>query len=124
MFMQVADNLFNSVDIKWDCIIIRYSEIALKKGYVRKQFENTLVQNIARGLDKIGVTYEFKKERGRIFLFTEFDSPETLKDVCSVVQNTFGVSSCSPAVKCDGQHPKVSRPNGLSDNFQTHDKSG
>jgi len=77
-----------------DCIICRYSEIALK-GKNRDIFEKSLVHNLNVCIRQNKISGEVKRIRGRIFVLT--------KDAkaLSVLKDVFGIVSISPAVSCD-----------------------
>ena len=56
--------------VKEKIILVRYSEIALKGKETRKRFENILVTNIRNALNQEKITFQIKKERGRIYVNT------------------------------------------------------
>jgi len=74
-----------------DCVICRYGEIALK-GRNRNLFEKQLVSNIKDCLSRNKISGVVKRERGRIFVFSE--------DVkaLSFIKDVFGLVSISSAV--------------------------
>lgn len=69
--------------------LIRYSEIFLKSDYVRKRWEKKLLENIR----KFGISFKFKIDRGRIWIFTDERVDDKLKRV-------FGIVSFSPCLHC------------------------
>jgi thiamine biosynthesis protein ThiI len=71
--------------------LIRYSEIFLKSDYVRKKWEDRLIQNIRKVLP-----VKIKRERGRIFLYIDPETP----DVESKLRKIFGIVSFSRVIKC------------------------
>ncbi len=68
--------------------LVRYSEIFLKSEFVRRQWEKKLIENIKRVAD-----VKVRRERGRIFLFSDENIDEKLKKV-------FGIVSFSRVVHC------------------------
>lgn len=75
-------------------ILIRYSEIALKSRFVRKKFEDILVENIKRVLKIEGYgSFKLKKDWGRIYLRSDD------YDVAKRVSKIFGVSSTSLVIE-------------------------
>lgn len=74
--------------MKYDIIIIRYGEIALKSSKVRARFEKKLIQNI-----KYSIDCETIRDQGRIFLF-----PENFDFALEKLNKIFGIVSYSPAV--------------------------
>jgi len=80
--------------VKFELIIIRYGEIALKGKETRNRFENVLVSNIKNALQTEKIVHKIKKERGRIYVFTD----EIQKSI-SVLQKLFGITSVSPAAQ-------------------------
>lgn len=76
-----------------DCVIVRYAEIALKRGN-RRMFEEQLIKNIKAQLKHNEVEYErVYRVSGRIIVNTQDHAAPTL------ISNVFGVSSTSPALK-------------------------
>jgi len=78
----------------YDTIIVRYSEIFLKSEYVRKEFENQLIENIQLKLEDQGVGIQ--RERHRIYLKTK-----KATSLASEVAKIYGVKSVSPAIETD-----------------------
>lgn len=79
-------------NVKYECVIVRYGEIAIKSEQIRGKYERLLIRNIAAMLDQDGVTYSgIGKERGRIFIFTEDTKAATS------ASKVFGVVSASSA---------------------------
>lgn len=79
-----------------DWILIRYGEIGLKSDYVRRSFEDRLINNIESGLNSRGIDGKVKRGYGRIFVSTE--KP---KEAVEVLGRTFGIVSFSPCKKID-----------------------
>ncbi len=71
-------------------VIVRYGEIALKSGPVRRRFELALIESMKRVL--IGLKYNIRFERGRIFVDT--NSPAT---VIKRLAKVPGIISLSPS---------------------------
>jgi thiamine biosynthesis protein ThiI len=71
-----------------DLWLVRYGEIFLKSDYVRRRWENILVQNIREALPGCRA----RSERGRIWVHGPVD-PERL-------QRVFGIVSFSPVTRC------------------------
>jgi thiamine biosynthesis protein ThiI len=90
--------------VKYELIIVRYGELALKGKQSRKIFENTLIQNIRNAFDKKNISGKIFKEWGRIFVLTsEIDHSS------NVLQRIFGVTSISPAVKTSSDLDSISK---------------
>lgn len=70
-------------------IIVRYGEIAIKRGK-RREFEKKLVENIEKALKRKGIKGKVKVIRGRILA----DAPDNAADIIAKVP---GVVSVSPA---------------------------
>ncbi|MDR2624393.1 MAG: tRNA 4-thiouridine(8) synthase ThiI [Methanobrevibacter sp.] len=74
--------------MRYDLIVGRYGEIALKSPRVRKRFENKLISNIKSALDcKINLN------QARIFIY-----PENFDEGLETLSRIFGVVSYSPAI--------------------------
>lgn len=80
--------------MKYDSILIRYGELALKSNYVRSQFELKLVRNIKKAFNLYNLKCEPSRERGRIYIKTD----EINKGLV-VLRKVFGITSFSPVVK-------------------------
>ena len=78
--------------MNYELIIIRYGEIALKGKETRKYFENCLISNIKTVLILKNISAIIKKERGRIYLYTDY-----IKESIDVLKRIFGIISISPA---------------------------
>ncbi len=90
--------------MKYDLIIVRYGEIALKSRYVRKKFENILVKNIKNVLKEEKIENKIKKERGRIYIYTDkIDSTKL------VLKKIFGIVNFSPALKTNSKISSISK---------------
>ena len=74
-------------------IIGRYGEIGLKANITRRFFENTLIANIKNALKKEKISFEIKRQRGRIYIYTD-----QIKKCLTILKNVFGITSFSPAV--------------------------
>lgn len=76
-----------------DVIIIRYGEIGIKSKWVRREFENQLIDNISRALVSNDVEIEkISKVGGRIYLWCN-----DIKKSLNLLKNVFGIVSYSPA---------------------------
>jgi thiamine biosynthesis protein ThiI len=78
--------------------LIKYAEIGVK-GKNRYLFENALVDNAKRALDKIGGEFEVTKENGRIYATAtkEFDYDEAV----DALQHVFGIVGICPMVQIE-----------------------
>lgn len=85
-------------------IIVRYGEISLKSSYVRKNFVNILIKNIKKGLSTENISNEIKKERGRIYIFTE-----KIDLSLNVLKKIFGIVSFSPSIKTNSDLNNISK---------------
>ena len=72
-------------------ILVRYGEIFLKSVPVFRQFERKLLENIKKALKRSKISFEIKKERGRIFVLTE-----KRKEAIEELRKVFGLVSFSP----------------------------
>jgi len=90
--------------VKYDLIIVRYGEIALKSKFVRKKFENILIKNINFALKKEKIESKIEKERGRIYIFTD-----KIKPTISVLKKIAGIISFSPCLKIDSKLEAISK---------------
>jgi len=105
--------------VKYELIIVRYGEIALKSEETRKRFESTLVNNIKKALNTKQISNKIKKERGRIYVYTE-----KIKDGIDVLKKVFGIYSVSPAVKTQSDLSVISKlATQISKDFLTKEKS-
>jgi tRNA uracil 4-sulfurtransferase len=76
-----------------EVILLRYGELSLKSNYVRRYFENVLVQNIKKAFQTENVPVDIHTERGRIYLRTT----DLLRGT-SILPRIFGIVSFSPAI--------------------------
>jgi len=90
--------------VKFDLIIIRYAEIALKGKATRKRFENTLVNNIKDALKTKNIQNKLRREWGRIYIY----SKEIEKSV-DILQKIFGISSISPGLQTESRINEISK---------------
>lgn len=77
--------------IKYDRILCRYGELALKSEQVRRRMEDRLLGNIRSGLDRKALKYTIHKEMGRIFIETK-----QIDDAVPILTKVFGLVSVSP----------------------------
>ena len=80
--------------MKYDLIIIRYGEIALKAKYTRNYFEHILIRNIKKALNTENIINKIDKEWGRLYLKTK-----NIEESILILSRIFGVVSVSPAIK-------------------------
>ena len=78
--------------------LIKYAEIGVK-GKNRYLFENALVDNAKRALDKVDGDFEVTKENGRVYATakSEFD----FDDAVDVLQHVFGIVGICPMVQIE-----------------------
>ncbi|MDR2829923.1 MAG: tRNA 4-thiouridine(8) synthase ThiI [Methanobrevibacter sp.] len=74
--------------MKYDLIIGRYGEIALKSPRVRKRFENKLIHNI-----KVILDCKINLNQARLFIY-----PENFDEGLKKLSRVFGIVSYSPAI--------------------------
>lgn len=80
--------------MKSNCILLRYGELALK-GKNKNEFEDQLVQNIRRKLERIqGVSVN--KAYGRLFIELE---EQPIEPIIEELKEVFGLVGFSPAVR-------------------------
>jgi len=87
----------------FDCILIRYGEIALKSPVVRREFENRLISNINSGLKLAGLNYKVNKNFGRIFVLGYNKKAE------NVLKRVFGIVSFSPVITIEADLEKIKK---------------
>lgn len=80
--------------MKYELILIRYGEIALKGKVTRRYFENALIKNIKSALKTENISHTIGREWGRIYVFTS-----QINESIDVLQRIFGVTSFSPSLK-------------------------
>lgn len=78
--------------------LIKYAEIGVK-GKNRYLFENALVDNAKRALDKIDGEFEVTKENGRVYAtaLSDYDYDEAV----DALQHVFGIVGICPMVQID-----------------------
>ena len=89
--------------MKFELIIVRYGEIALKAKQTRKRFESILVNNIKDSLKIKNLNFNLKKEWGRIYIYSD-----EIKECLNVLQKIFGISSISPAIQTNSRIKEIS----------------
>lgn len=89
--------------MNYELIIIRYGEIALKGKETRKYFENCLITNIKNVLILKNISAIVKKERGRIYLYTN-----QIKESINFLKRIFGIVTISPAIRTDSNIDSIS----------------
>jgi thiamine biosynthesis protein ThiI len=90
--------------VKFDLIIIRYAEIALKAKQTRRRFESTLVNNIKDALKTKNIQNKLRREWGRIYIFSD-----QIEKCVGILQKIFGISSVSPAVQTESKILEISK---------------
>lgn len=94
-------------------ILIRYGEIGLKSDWVRKEFENKLMDNIRTAFNEKDIEGTVKRGYGRIFVRTD-----DMKKAKEVLERTFGIVSFSPCEKIEtGLGKVVERMGEISEDF-------
>lgn len=99
---NVIDTVYSAV--KYDLVLIRYGELALKGEVTRRHFEFTLLDNIKNALDGNKISFELKRERGRFYLYTD----KTDQSIY-ILKKIFGIYSVSPAVKTQSDMESISK---------------
>ena len=89
--------------MKYELIIVRYGEIALKGNATRRHFENCLINNIKKALNTKKILFNVKREWGRIYIHTD----QIGKSV-DVLQKIFGIVSMSPAIQTQSNMDSMS----------------
>jgi thiamine biosynthesis protein ThiI len=90
--------------VKYELIIVRYGEIALKGKATRKHFENSLVKNIKNALNKEQIFYKIKRDWGRIYIYTN-----QMNNSIPILQKIFGITSISPALQTQSDMDSMSK---------------
>jgi thiamine biosynthesis protein ThiI len=90
--------------VKFELIIVRYGEIALKAKQTRKRFESVLVNNIKDALESKNLQNKLRKEWGRIYIYSD-----QIEKCVSVLKKIFGISSISPAIQTDSKIKEISK---------------
>jgi thiamine biosynthesis protein ThiI len=80
--------------MKWNVILIRYGELALK-GKNQRQFVDQLMRNIRNKLTKFPGT-TVTREQGRLFVEL---AEQQADPIISALQTVFGIVSISPAIR-------------------------
>lgn len=80
--------------MKYETIIIRYGEIGLKGRVTRKNFEQSLINNIKNALRTKQILHTIKKDWGRIYVYTD-----QINKSIPILQRVFGITSISPSVQ-------------------------
>ena len=89
--------------MKYELILIRYGEIALKSEETRNRFENSLIRNIKNAINSHNIPCEIRKERGRIYLYSE-----KISECKSILKRIFGIISFSPSIKIPSEMKSIS----------------
>ncbi len=91
MYLNVIPDQIFLVVMKFNMILCRLGETALKSDYTRRFFENRLVSSMTSGLKSEKIDFSIKKEPGRIFVKTR-----EIEKSCRVLEKIFGLTSVSP----------------------------
>lgn len=82
--------------IDYDLLIVRYSEIFLKKTFVKRSFRDTLISNIVEKLNRKNIDFEkIRVENNTICIYGNLKKEDAI-----YIANTFGVNFVSFALKC------------------------
>ncbi len=87
----------------YEIVVVRYGEIFLKSEYVKRKFEDRLIENIRLALEKKGLIGKIIRSRHRIYV-----EAEDAKRVAAAVSRVFGVVSTSPAVRTTADIEEIS----------------
>ena len=79
----------------YQAFLIKYSEIGVK-GKNRYLFEDALVRQIKRALDRVEGHFVVKKQSGRVFV--SVDGEYDYDDTIAALQHVFGISAICPTV--------------------------
>lgn len=105
--------------MKYNLLIIRYGELALKGKETRRRFENTLINNIKKALDFEQIQFKITRNRGRIYVYSNQIDKCTL-----ILQKIFGITSISPASQTNDEISSISQlSRSISKEFITKQKS-
>lgn len=86
----------------YDVVVVRYGEIFLKSEYVKRRFEDILVENIRRMLERRQLEGRIRRSRHRIYI-----ESKNAEEVAYAVSRVFGVVSSSPAKKTTADVEKI-----------------
>jgi len=84
--------------------LVRFGEIHLKSRYVRKQFQDKLVENIQDHFAARGVECLTSADRGRVYVETVDEA-----DGRSILARVFGIVSFSPVKECAAEIGEISK---------------
>jgi len=80
--------------MKYNSILIRFSEIGLKSRPVKRRFIKKLMNNIRSGLKLECIEAKVQKRKERIIVETD-----QIKKACELLKHVFGVVSFSPCIR-------------------------
>jgi len=85
---------------RFDAVIVRFGgEIGIKAAWTRRFYERRLISNTKAFLKQKGIVYEaLNRKFGRLYI-----RAADAKKACQALNNVFGVSSVSPAIKTTSQ---------------------
>jgi thiamine biosynthesis protein ThiI len=92
------------IPVTMPLFIIRYGEIGLKSGPVRKRFEEALIDNLMLGFAHRGLECRVESERGRVFLWSD-----SVEGSVKIIKRIFGVVSLSQAIETTSSLPDLKR---------------
>jgi thiamine biosynthesis protein ThiI len=105
--------------VKYETIIIRYGEIGLKGRVTRKNFEQSLINNIKNALQTKQIPHTIKKEWGRIYVYTD-----QINKSIPILQRVFGITSISPVPQTQSTMDAMSKLSiNISKEVLTKEKS-
>jgi thiamine biosynthesis protein ThiI len=90
--------------VKYELVLIRYGEIALKGKQTRRRFEDILLSNIKYVLESKNLKFNIKKERGRLYVYTD-----QINESLNVLMKIFGITSISPALQTSSNLKSISK---------------
>jgi len=85
-------------------VIVRYDEIFLKSEFVKRQFEDRLVENIRLRLRESGLEGQVIRKRHRIYIKTE-----DAERVADSLRRVFGIVSVSSAIETGAEIEEICR---------------
>ncbi len=77
--------------MKFNKILCRYGETALKSEHTRRFFEDKMISNINKGLKSRNIEFTIKREPGRLYIKTK-----QWEEAADILKRVFGLTSVSP----------------------------
>ena len=90
--------------MRYNLLVIRYGELALKASYTRRRFESILRRNISVAFNMEGIPYIIRSEWGRIYIETDY-----IEKSIQILKKIFGITSFSPAIKTNAVINDISK---------------